>query len=65
MRFSFAASIARSTRLRSAIGPRQLLADRGAPPDAFIRELTPRLIALAGDAPCSPELAAVVITAIR
>jgi SAM-dependent methyltransferase len=44
---------------------RQLLADRGAPPEAFIRELTPRLIALAGDAPCSPELAAVVITAIR
>jgi hypothetical protein len=44
---------------------RQLLADRGTPPDAFIRGLTPRLAALAGGAPCTPELAAVVITAIR
>lgn len=44
---------------------RQVLAERGAEPEAFVRELTPRLIALAGDAPFTPELAAIVISAIR
>jgi SAM-dependent methyltransferase len=44
---------------------RQLLADRATDPDAFVRELTPRLAALAGDAPFTPQLAAIVISAIR
>jgi hypothetical protein len=44
---------------------RQLLADRGVAPEAYIRELTPRLIEIAGDAPCTPALAAIVISAIK
>lgn len=44
---------------------RHLLADRGAEPGAFIDELTPRLAALAGEAPFTPELGAIVISAIR
>lgn len=44
---------------------RHLLADRGAAPEAFIDDLAPRLAALAGDAPFTPELGAIVISAIR
>lgn len=44
---------------------RQLLAERGAEPAAFVAELAPRLAALAGDAPFCPELGAIVISAIR
>lgn len=44
---------------------RQLLAERATEPEAFVRELTPRLIALGGDAPFTPELAAIVISATR
>lgn len=44
---------------------RQVLAERGTEPEAFVRELTPRLIALGGDAPFTPELAAIVISATR
>lgn len=44
---------------------RQVLAERGTEPEAFVRELTPRLIALGGDAPFTPELAAIVFSAIR
>jgi SAM-dependent methyltransferase len=44
---------------------RQLLAERGVEPDAFIAELTPRLIAVAGDTPFAPQLGAIVISAVR
>lgn len=44
---------------------RQLLADRATDPEAFVHELTPRLAALAGDAPFTPALAAIVISATR
>ena len=43
----------------------QVLAQRGADPQRFVRDLTPRLIAVGGDAPFTPALAAVVITATR
>jgi len=44
---------------------RQLLADRATEPEVFVRELTPRLIALGGDTPFTPALAAIVLSAIR
>jgi len=44
---------------------RQLLAERATDPDAFVRELAPRLAALGGDTPFTPELAAIVISARR
>lgn len=50
---------------------RQVLAERGAEPAAFVAELAPRLAALAadgtgrGDAPFCPALGAIVISAVR
>jgi hypothetical protein len=44
---------------------RQVLTERDTAPEAFVRELTPRLSALGGDAPFTPELAAIVISAVR
>jgi ubiquinone/menaquinone biosynthesis C-methylase UbiE len=43
----------------------QVLAQRGADPQRFVTDLTPRLIEVGGDAPFTPALAAVVITATR
>jgi ubiquinone/menaquinone biosynthesis C-methylase UbiE len=43
----------------------QVLAQRSTDPQRFIAELTPRLIEVGGDAPFTPALAAVVISATR
>jgi hypothetical protein len=43
----------------------QVLAQRGADPQRFIAELTPRLVEVGGAAPFAPALAALVITAMR
>lgn len=43
----------------------ELACGTGTEPESFVRELTPRLIALGGDATFTPDLAAIVISAIR
>jgi hypothetical protein len=44
---------------------RQLIVERGGAPEAFAATLAPRFAGVAGDTPCTPAMAAIVISARR